>query len=455
MKKAFKYGFPRVLRGGGFNPLNIDGLQLYLNKNTNVNSKLALSLNGSTDAVNIDSVLTPLASTTTGFWEVVYTPTNLAGVVQYILTFSDTLGTDVLFIYQESTGRIKVRSLKANVPQWRLETDNSVLTNNVPVKIGVKKTATNVVVYIDDVEVPQSYTDTTDLTFWFDSSTVDNGRISALNYNSLGDVGFLAGTIQNVKIWSDDTQTTLVASYLFNDANSPYKDYANSYDGSSIGTPTSVIGTQTETTEPLDEVFSWIDQSPNSFVFSQNTLTRQPQLASDGNSIDFDGTDDSLENGTANVFSGDSSGIVFFSGYNTGNTQRILSSSDNAGANDWIGFSVVSNKIGVSSVIGGVANFVQADTILGVGSFFYASIQSNGSSWSFTVNGVADTFTVGAGSNTGDWFGSVANRDSLELGFVKRSTPLYGDAEINKLIYSNDHTIDTSPILTFLSNPDN
>ena len=68
------------------------------------------------------------------------------------------------------------------------------------------------------------------------------------------------------------------------------------------------------------------------------------------------------------------------------------------------------------------------------------------------VNGVVTTFT---GTDNGNWFADVPNRDSLELGGVLRSSPLYGDANIAGIIYTNDHTVDVAPINNFMSNPNN
>ena len=195
---------------------------------------------------------------------------------------------------------------------------------------------------------------------------------------------------------------------------------------------------------------SWLDQSINAYDFVQAVGTKQPTIGV--NSVNYDNIDDIQVKTVANPFSGDSSGIVFFSGYNTGNTQRYIASSDNAGAADWIGFLIFSNKIGVFTIIGGVSNFLQTTNTVPLG-YFYAYIKSTGSSYEMGFNGSIEAF--GGGTDNGDWFADVPNRDALEIGGVLRNAPLYSDANIAGIIYTNDHTVDVAPINNFMSNPNN
>ena len=43
----------------------------------------------------------------------------------------------------------------------------------------------------------------------------------------------------------------------------------------------------------------------------------------------------------------------------------------------------------------------------------------------------------------------------MSIGNIKNTAETFYLAKPNKYIYSNDHTIDTTPILNFLSNPNN
>lgn len=213
--------------------------------------------------------------------------------------------------------------------------------------------------------------------------------------------------------------------------------------------PLEINGLQLYLAKNVATASSWLDQSTNAFNLTQGTATQQPTIGA--NSVNFDGINDIMTVSTANPFSGDSNGIIFFSGYNTGNTQRYLASSDNSGVNDWIGFSVANNKIGVFTIIGGSSSFIQPTATIPLG-YFYGYIESTGSAYRFSTNGGSEE-TLGGG----EWFADVPNRDSLELGGVLRNLPLYGDAQINKIIYSNASlsSSEKSEINSFMSVPTN
>jgi hypothetical protein len=215
--------------------------------------------------------------------------------------------------------------------------------------------------------------------------------------------------------------------------------------------PLSVSGLQLYLAKNNATASSWLDQSPNAFDFVQGTAIQQPTVSA--NSVDFDGVNDIMVKSVANAYSGDSGGIIFFSGYNTGNTQRYLSSSDTATANNWLGFSVFNNKIGIFTDIGGTSNFCQCDTVIPLG-YFYGYIESDGSSYEMSVNGAINTFS---GTDNGNWFADVAGRDALEIGGVLRNSPLYGDGQLNKILYSNASltTSEKAAINSFMRVPTN
>ena len=74
----------------------------------------------------------------------------------------------------------------------------------------------------------------------------------------------------------------------------------------------------------------------------------------------------------------------------------------------------------------------------------YVVAQSNGTAWSFYVNGIAQTVTMFDGTNIGDWFADVGNRDNLTAGVF-----LYNGA--TKLFYNTGETYEihyTSTVLT-------
>ena len=236
----------------------------------------AAVFNGTTDAINIDAVLTPLASTTTGTWEFDVkvtdaTPTSATELV----TFGDTNASTYIQTWLAPDGKININIVVGGVAQWWLKTDGIPLTANVWANLKFIQDGISPKIYINDILVAQTFTVSTDKTLWFnDIPLLDNGRVACINTNSLGDVGFFDGAMQNVKIYSDATQTTLIAHYDFADKDDLGNDIVGGYDGTLIGTPyatplngdlvpnntpVSVLGKVTDTTLPNMEtdLVSW------------------------------------------------------------------------------------------------------------------------------------------------------------------------------------------------------
>jgi len=195
------------------------------------------------------------------------------------------------------------------------------------------------------------------------------------------------------------------------------------------------------------------DYSANGYDFTQGVATNQPTLSA--NSIDFT-TNDFMINNTANVFSGDSSGYIFFAmNHITGQRLDILTSCDTATNN--FDFRLVSsastNKIQLIVRQSGVNNTVILDTTTLINGFNYGWIRSNGSAFSGKVNGVSQT--INATIDNGAWLNSVTNRDNIAIGATIRLSPLYGEGGINKVHYVSGSlsAIDIWKIEQFMSNP--
>jgi hypothetical protein len=199
------------------------------------------------------------------------------------------------------------------------------------------------------------------------------------------------------------------------------------------------------------------DYSPNGYDFTQGVAANQPTLSA--NSIDFT-TNDFMINNTANVFSGDNSGYIFFSGYfNSAAANRILTSCDNGSAflrRFDILINNTNNKIQLNVRNGGVsANVITLDTTtLTNGQYYHGWIRSDGSVYTAMLNGISQTI-VASVANDGVWFSGVTLRDNLVIGAIIGTSIAYGSAQINKVHYvsGSPSAIDVWKIEQFMSNP--
>lgn len=185
---------------------------------TNVTGKInkAYDFDGLVDYLNIDDVLTPLGSTTKGTWSAWVKPTSSSN---HFISFGDTdLSEYILFQYVFS-GKLRAVLNFHGAPQWDLQTDNIVFTNDVWHHIMLIHDGTSPKLYVDNVQVSQTLTETTSGDKWInDFSGLNNGRISCLNQNNAGNIQFSEAVIDEVGFW-DRNLSTSERNALYNNGN--------------------------------------------------------------------------------------------------------------------------------------------------------------------------------------------------------------------------------------------
>jgi len=164
-----------------------------------------LSFDGTNDLVACDGLLPTMRGSVGSITMWFKTPTTDAG---YMLTFNDTNANSIIFIWNEAGAcRITGRSAAGQKFEGYITSSLNTWHNVAVVQDGVA-----LKVYHDSTEFTMA--DTTDLTYWINSS-MDNVRIGCSNYNNEGDNRFYQGFIQGVCFWdvaiSDD-----VRAYIYN-----------------------------------------------------------------------------------------------------------------------------------------------------------------------------------------------------------------------------------------------
>jgi hypothetical protein len=168
------------------------------------NSK-ELVFDGVNDFYNIDSVLTPLATTTVGtiaFW---VKPTSITGSSESIIAFGDTNSTPLLWVYVNSTSLYV-----ENLGNWRFKADTLPLLAGRWNHVAIVQDGVSPILYIDGVSVAQTFEVTTDKTKYFNGIAFDNGRLACRNFNSGGDTLHFSGSIAEPLIYN----TNLSASQI-------------------------------------------------------------------------------------------------------------------------------------------------------------------------------------------------------------------------------------------------
>ncbi len=163
-----------------------------------------MDFDGTNDCINIDGALTTLSSTTVGSWSCWVNTTNATlSSPQRMIQFGDTNGNGFLYIRIETDGKIGSQARNSGVSDWSFKSDSAIFSNNTWTHIAVVQDGVQPKVYKNGVEVPITFTTSTDKTAWFsDLPSLDNGRIGCGNQNNAGDIQFFNGAIDEVSFFN-------------------------------------------------------------------------------------------------------------------------------------------------------------------------------------------------------------------------------------------------------------
>ena len=132
----------------------------------------ALSFDGN-DVVEIDGVIPDIKTSPVGAIHVRIKPTDISLDAYYVSVSRPTIEFD-FFQYVGSFTSGKVLAALFNIgQQWRLETDDVVLTNGVWTDIEIVHDGVAPVLYVDGVKPAQTFLDSTDTTQWWADIGVD------------------------------------------------------------------------------------------------------------------------------------------------------------------------------------------------------------------------------------------------------------------------------------------
>ena len=154
---------------------------------------------GVDDTIDIDSVLTPLASTTAGSWVAWVNWDSSNG---RILSFGDTSASEWFTINAEISGIITFACRIAGTWKWAVDTDSAAITSGQWAHVAGVQDGTEAKIYVDGVEPAQTFFLSGDKTAWFsDQSGLDNGRIGAISHSAGGNSSFWNGDLDDVRIY--------------------------------------------------------------------------------------------------------------------------------------------------------------------------------------------------------------------------------------------------------------
>ena len=160
---------------------------------------------GVDDFIDIDTTIADLAATTVGSWTSwINIPDATPSDRQYPIAFGDANVNNVIGLNIEADGKLRALSAPNG---WALLTDSSVMSSNTWQFLSLTQNGTSPVLYVDGVAVEQTFTVSTDKTFWFsDNGGIDTARVGAIKNFSNPELKFVEGYIDDLRIY--DTALT-------------------------------------------------------------------------------------------------------------------------------------------------------------------------------------------------------------------------------------------------------
>jgi len=183
----------------------------------------AFEFNGSTEYVNIDSMLAGVSSDTKGSFSFHIRKLEASGSGGGVFCLGDTDALENLLIQTvsvtSSTYRLGLSIYDAGTLKFYLMT--SLLTEAIDYHIVFTQDGITPKVYIDSVLDSGSYFyDDTDKTVWINDLTgLDNGRLGCQNLNSLGNYNFTDVVIDDFRYYSDTVLSTDEIDFIYNSGN--------------------------------------------------------------------------------------------------------------------------------------------------------------------------------------------------------------------------------------------
>ena len=193
-----------------------------------------------------------------------------------------------------------------------------------------------------------------------------------------------------------------------------------------------------------DVVGCWKDQSGNGYDVSQATTSKKPllRIGADGingrPTVSFDSSDDLLVRNVADFLSTDQSGSIFFAinSMTIKAYRAVFASNDEATATYTFNLDPYFDSGHARFDFNyNATHLIQGTTVWSNNTVYIFSIQSDSTEFFLRLNGADEA--ISAGTNNGNWFGDLANRDNFTVGGYKHTSELGIMAKISELLIYN------------------
>jgi len=129
-------------------------------------------------------------------------PTDYTTGQQVVFCFNGSGYRDYIGVFQLSSGVIGFETADNGTNKWRVITTSSTVNNGAWTHLFCTFNGSNAVIYVDGVAVSQSYTHTSDITYWWNDLTPTNLRLGILLVSGYSTSQYYNGNIGPVQIYN-------------------------------------------------------------------------------------------------------------------------------------------------------------------------------------------------------------------------------------------------------------
>ncbi len=164
-----------------------------------------------------DEVSMPFTSTsTTGSISVWIKPTDYTTGSQIVWLYVGSGYRDLITLSQRTDGTLAVSAVDGGSTRWRVETDNAVVSNGTWTHVVFSFDGSNGTIYINGSTVPQTYTVTTNTSWWWDDLLPTQQRLGILRVNGYSAQQRYNGNIEEQSVFTSALSSTEVSAIYNN-----------------------------------------------------------------------------------------------------------------------------------------------------------------------------------------------------------------------------------------------
>lgn len=172
----------------------------------------SILLDGFDDEVSMDFTNT----STTGSISVWIKPTDYTTGGQIVWLYVGSGYRDLISLAQRNDGKLNISAFDGGSTRWQVSTDNAVVSNGTWTHVVFSFDGSNGTIYINGSIVPQTYTNTTNKSWWWDDLIPTKQRLGILRVNGYSAQQRYNGNIEEQSVFTSALSATEVSAIYNN-----------------------------------------------------------------------------------------------------------------------------------------------------------------------------------------------------------------------------------------------